>query len=176
MSSNTSWAKLQQRLDNVKKPVATLHLCDDPDVRDRYQQAQRAAEQAHSYLKSLTDDADLNAKALIQTQAQEADAELAAAKKAYDAHTIVLRFTALERQELEKLLAAHPPTEKEEEDGAEFAEKTFGPALISAASLDGMPPEAAERYLNEWTPSDARALWNAAWSVQHTQRTDLGKG
>jgi hypothetical protein len=50
------------------------------------------------------------------------------------------------------------------------------PALIAAASLDGMPEEAAARYLRTWIPSDARALWQAAWSVQHTQRTDLGKG
>lgn len=178
MTTNNSangWAKLQQRLDKLDKPVGYLRLCDDTDVRDRYQAAKKAAEQAQAYLTTLSKDADTDTKVLVQSQAQQATDELEAAKAAYDAHTIVLRFTALERQQLEKMLAGHPPSEEDEANGFDFNEKTFSPALISAASLDGMPEEDAQRYLDTWTPSDARALWQAAWSIQHTQRTDLGK-
>lgn len=181
MTSSTAWEALEKRLTNLKKPVHTFALCDDPDIRDRYQTAKREAEQADTYLKSMKDrqgtDGVVDADALhaLEQQAKTARTELAAAKKAYDAHTVVLRFQALERQELEQLLAKHPPTEQDEENGTEFSE-AFMPALIAAASLDGMPEEAAARFMQTWTPSDARALWQAAWSVQHTQRTDLGKG
>lgn len=176
MTSTTSnWDALQARLDKVKKPVSTFRLCDDADIRDRYLTAQRDAEQADAYLKSLPEGADADARALVDRQAKDTKTELAAAKKAYDAHTITLRFTALERQELEDLQNKHPASEQDEEKGNDFASDTFAPALISAASLDGMPVEAASRYLNTWTSGDASALWRAAWNVQHTQRTDLGK-
>jgi hypothetical protein len=176
MTSSTPWDALEKRLDNIKKPVRVFRLCDDTDVRDRYLSAKRKTEQADTYLAGLSKDAEPEVRALAERQVVQAAAELKDAKKAYDSHTITLRFQGLERKKIERLLAAHPPTEQDEENGAEFAEATFAPALISAASLDGMTEEAAARYLETWIPSDARALWNAAWSVQHTQRTDLGKG
>lgn len=175
MTSSTPWDALEKRLNNIQKPVSVFRLCDDTDVRDRYLAAKRKSEQADTCLSGLSKDAEPEVRALAERQAAQAAADLKDAKKAYDAHTITLRFQGLERQELEKLLAKHPPTEQDEENGAEFHEPTFAPALIAAASLDGMPEAAAARYLQIWTPLDARALWNAAWSVQHTQRTDLGK-
>lgn len=174
MTSST-WETLEKRLASVKKPVRTFALCDDPDIRLQYQTAKRDAEQADATLASLTQDTEPDVRTVAEQQAKTAKTALTAAKKAYDAHTVVLRFQALERQELEKLLAKHPPTEQDEEQGTEFSE-AFMPALIAAASLDGMPEEAAARFMQTWTPSDARNLWQAAWSVQHTQRTDLGKG
>jgi uncharacterized membrane protein YqiK len=177
----SDWDALEKRLDNVKKPVRTFKLCDDPDIRDRYLKATREAEDADSYLKKSKDQAkdqayDPEALALVEKETARAKAELAAAKKAYDAHTIVLRFTALEQQQLEELQNEHPASEEDEERGNDFAFDSFAPALISAASLDGMPVEAAARYLKTWTSADARDLWNAAWSIQHAKRTDLGKG
>jgi hypothetical protein len=177
MTSNTDWDKLQKRLDNVKKPVRTFKLCEDPEVRDRYLTAKRAAEEADAHLKQAKEQSyDADAMTLMEKLAKEARADLTAAQKTYDAHTVTLRFQALERNQLKDLMAKHPPTEQEEADGKEFAEETFAPELIAAASMDGMPAEAAARYLETWTAPDARGLWNAAWSVQHTQRTDLGKG
>jgi hypothetical protein len=177
MTSTTSnWDKLEARLDRVKKPTRTLRLCDDTDIRDRYMAAKRRAEEADAYLNALDKDTDPEARTAYQKQAAGAQAELAEAQKDYTAHTIVLRFEALERQELKDLMAKHPPSEQDEASGADWNEDTFMPALIAAASLDGMPEEAAARYLKTWTPPDARDLWQAAWSVQNTQRTDLGKG
>jgi hypothetical protein len=170
----TQWEALEKRLDNVKKPISTLALCDDPDIRAAYLTAKRAAERADDYLKALPEDAD--SRDLAAKQAKEAKAALDKARKAYDEHTVVLRFTALERRELEALQNQHPADEEDEAKGNDFAFDTFAPALISAASLDGMPVEAAARYLNSWTAADSFALWQAAWSIQHTQRTDLGKG
>ncbi|MGP3737908.1 hypothetical protein ACTWJ9_33535 (plasmid) [Streptomyces sp. GDS52] len=175
MTSSTAWDALEKRLNSVKKPVSVFRLCDDPDIRDRYLTVRREAERADTYLDGLAKDTDPDVRAVAERQAKDAQGRLMAAQKAYDAHTITLRFQALERQELEDLLAKHPPTEQDEENGNEFAE-SFMPVLISAASLDGMPEEAAARFMRAWIPADVKALWQAAWSVQHTQRTDLGKG
>jgi len=171
-----NWDALKKRLDKVKKPVSAFHLCEDPDIRDRYQAAKKAADRTAAYLKSLPDDTGADARALAQKRAMEAASELAAVDPEYQAATITLRFTALERAALEALQNAHPASEEEEAAGTAFAYDTFAPALISAASLDGMPVEDAAHFLNTWTAADAQALFNAAWSVQHTQRTDLGKG
>lgn len=178
MTSTTTsdWDALEKRLDNIKKPVRTFKLCDETDIRDRYLAATRKADETAVYLKSLSEDTDPDARTLVEQQDQAAKAELAAAAKAYNAHTITLRFTALEQQELEDLQNKHPASEEDEQRGNDFAFDTFAPALISAASLDGMPVQAAARYLKTWTSADARDLWNAAWSIQHTKRTDLGKG
>lgn len=176
-STASSWEALEKQLDQVARPVRTFKLCKDGDVRDRYLQAQSAFEQADAYLKQAKDQAyDADALALVEKQHKDTKAELTAAQKAYDACTVTLRFTALERKELEKLQKAHPPGEEDEERGEDFAMETFAPALISAASLDGMPVEAAQKYLDTWAPSDAADLWRAAWSIQHQKRTDLGKG
>ncbi|MFJ4473229.1 hypothetical protein ACIP2X_37845 [Streptomyces sp. NPDC089424] len=172
----STWEALEKRLNAVKPPVSVFKLCTLTDVRDRYLTAKREAEQADRQQALLSKDADPDARAVVEEQAKKAKAELEDAQKAYDRNTIVLRFQGLERQQLEELLAKHPPSEHDEANGSEFAEDSFMPALIAAASLDGMPEEAAARYMRTWTPADARALWNAAWSVQHTQRTDLGKG
>lgn len=175
MTTTTSWDELAQRLDTVGKPTRSFKLCTRADVRERYLAAQRTAEQADAYAKALSEDTEADTRTAIEGQAKTAQKDLAAAQKAYDAHTIVLKFTALDRKELQALMAKHPPTEKEEADGDEFHFDTFAPALVAAASLDGMPLDKATQYLDTWTPPDARALWQAAWTVQHVQRTDLGK-
>jgi len=175
MTTTTSWDDLEKRLEAVAKPTRSFKLCTSTDVRERYLKAQRAAEQADAYLKALPEDAEPDTRTAVEGQAKAAQKDLTAAQKTYDTHTIVLRFTALDRKELQALMAKHPPTETEEAAGEEFHFDTFAPALVAAASLDGMPHDKAAHYLDTWTPPDARSLWQAAWSVQHVQRTDLGK-
>jgi hypothetical protein len=176
--TTTSWDELAKQLDELEKPVRTFKLCKDTAVRERYLTAQQTADESARYLKQAPRDGSYDAEALdlLEKQAKEAKTELAAAQKAYDAQTITLRFTALERKKLEKLQAQHPASEDDEERGDDYAMDSFAPALISAASLDGMPVEAARTYLDTWAPGDARDLWQAAWTIQHQKRTDLGKG
>ena len=114
-------------------------------------------------------------KRQVQKQAREAQAALKAATEERDAHSEVLTFQALERADLEALVAEHPATEEEERDGAEFHRDTFAPALISAASVDGMPLEYAAQALKSWSLQDSDDLWTTAWGVQRRKRTDLGK-
>lgn len=177
MTSTTSgWDALRKRLDSIKLPTATFTICEDPDLRHNLNRAKSEHEQAHALLAALTNDTDPDVKTLRQKAADRAADDLDKAQKAYDKASVTLRFTALERKALEDLQKKHPPTEEEEADGAEFHMDTFAPALISAASMDGMPLEDAQHFLNTWATADAQALWRAAWGIQHQQRTDLGKG
>jgi predicted NBD/HSP70 family sugar kinase len=174
-SASSAWDDLQQRLDNLKPAVARFTICDDPDLRARLADAKAEADEAEQVVRSLTKD-DEPHRALFEQRAERARAALAQAQAVFDEKAVVLKFTALPRKQVEALQTANPPTEQEEADGADFAMDTFAPALISAASLDGMPIEYARHCLDTWSAADARGLWNAAWGVQHTQRTDLGKG
>ena len=88
--TSTAWSAIQKRLDSMPKPTQTLHLCADPDVRDRYQTAKQAAARAEDYEKSLGKDAEKDALALVRKQVREAQAELKAATEAYEAATEAL--------------------------------------------------------------------------------------
>jgi hypothetical protein len=179
MTTSPSWDALQDRLRDLKKPTAVLRLCSDPEVRDRYQKAQQNADHTAGYLKQLKSQPvspDQDALKLVEGQNTVAQAELRAARKAYDAATVTLTFQALERQELEALQRRYPASEEDEAEGRDIAFDKFAPALISAASVDGMPEEYAREALNTWPTGDADALWEAAWNVQHRRRSDLGKG
>lgn len=176
MTSTTSkWEALEKRLDAVKRPTRTFRLCEDSDVRAKYLEAREEAQRLTAYRDSFPKDADAEARALVEKNATDAQSAADELKKLYDRKTIVLTFQALERQDLEKVQAAHPADEEDEAAGREWHMDTFAPAVISAASLDDMPVEAATKYLATWSPGDAGDLWNAAWSIQLHKRTDLGK-
>jgi gas vesicle protein len=177
-STTTGWDAIQKKLDSMPKPTQTLHLCSDPEIRDRYQQAKQVAQRAEDHLKSLSKDADKDALALVRKQTREAQDALAKAQADYDEHTVVLTFQALERGALEALIKEHPPTEEDEErdNNAEFHFNTFAPALLAASSVDGMPVEYAQHAMQTWALDDWKSLWGAAWLVQQRKRTDLGKG
>ena len=175
MSSN--WDALQRRLDGLKKPTATVTICDDPAARQRLALAKANAEEAKQALAGLMiANPDAEHRPQYEERDKAAKAELAAAQKAFDRCAVTLTFQALDRKEFDDLQKAHPATEQEEADGDDFHMATFGPALIAAASTDGMPEEYARHLLDTWTGPDAQALLTAAFSVQHQQRTDLGKG
>lgn len=176
MSSTSGWNAVAKRLDGMKKPTKTLKMCDDPDIHDRYLQTRTTVERTREYLDGLSGNADADARAIYTRQHVEAQAAFDAAREDYDAHTVTLTFRALEREELEKLQAAHPAGEEDEAMGRDFNFDTFAPALISAASMDGMPLEYAASAMKTWSLADSEDLWNAAWSVQRRKRTDLGKG
>ncbi|MEW2393070.1 hypothetical protein AB0933_32385 [Streptomyces venezuelae] len=173
-TANT-WAAKAKRLNALKRPTQVLTICEDPDARERLATAKAEAQQAADLLADVDQDDDAR-RTLYEARVKQTKTELAAAQKAFDAVAVTLTFTALERTALEQLQAKHPASEEQEADGDQFAMESFAPELIAAASVDGMPVDAARQYLDTWSAGDARALWNAAWSVQHTRRTDLGKG
>ncbi|MFI2620394.1 hypothetical protein [Streptomyces sp. NPDC018584] len=174
-NSTSNWAETQKRLDRLKRPEQPFTICEDPEVRERRNRARAAHQRAAKDLEELSPQEEVD-RSLYEARAKATKAELTAAQKAFDAAAVTLRFTALGRRELEELQKKHPASEEEEAEGADFALDTFAPALISAASMDDMPVDYARHCLDTWSAADASGLWNAAWSIQHQQRTDLGKG
>ncbi|MFE1949927.1 hypothetical protein ACFW9D_05595 [Streptomyces sp. NPDC059524] len=171
----SNWDALKKRLDGLQRPTTTFTICQDPEARQRLYEAKAGLRAAETTLAGVPDD-DEAGQAVAQTRVEVATMERDAAQKAFDKVAIVLTFEALERKRFEDLLKAHPPEELDEADGADFAMESFGPALIEAASKDGIPADYARHLLDTWSPADAQALFTAAWSVQHTERADLGKG
>ncbi len=177
MTSTTSgWDALRKRLDGIKLPTASFTICEDPDLRQVLARAKAEHQRATERLESAGEDTDPELKALLQKTADTTKTDLEDAQKAFDEVSVTLRFTALERKALEDLRKQHPPTEEDEANGLDYALETFAPALISAASLDGMPLEDAQYFLDTWSSADATDLWRAAWNIQHQKRSDLGKG
>ncbi|KFG02761.1 hypothetical protein IQ62_00085 [Streptomyces scabiei] len=174
MTATPDWNVLQKKLDSLQRATATFTICDDADLRTRLGQAKAELAAAEARLKSLAEEsADTTAG---ERRAERARTELAAAQAAYDERAVTLTFQAMPREQLEALERQHPATEEEEADGEEFHLDGFAPAVLSAASTDGMPVEAAEKLMRNWSAADFRALWSAAYGIQHQGRADLGKG
>ncbi|GAA0501549.1 hypothetical protein [Streptomyces olivaceiscleroticus] len=174
-SPDAQWAKLAKRLDTIKPAIGTFTFCADQDLRLRLAQAKADAADADAAYKTLSA-ADEATQQMYKLRAEAAQTELAEAQKAFDKVAIVLRFKALPRPELEALQNAHPAGEEQEAKGEDYEMDTFAPALISAASMDGMPVEYARHALDTWGAAEAQQLWQAAWGIQQRTRTDLGKG
>ena len=169
VAADAHWAAKMQRLRERQLAETVFVICDDPDVRTRYQRAQRAHDVAQAYAKDHPDDTEAAADAITAAR------ELEEAKSAYDQVAIPLRFRALPRTALEALYRQHKPSEAEADEGKQWTD-TFPAALISAASVDGMTEDEARELLATWSLAEADAMFNAAYSVQNTTRADLGKG
>lgn len=169
VAADAHWAAKMERLRNRAMAETTFVICDDQEVRDRYNRAQRAFDLAETYAKAHPKDRE--AAADLATATGERDE----AKTAYDQVAIPVRFRALPRPALEAVYKAHPASEAETEEGKEWGEG-FPAALIAAASVDGMTEPEARELLEAWSLAEANAMFNAAYGVQNTTRADLGKG
>ncbi|MEU5660074.1 hypothetical protein ABZ802_31325 [Streptomyces sp. NPDC047737] len=164
------WAATRARLQALTRPVLKLTICDDED-------AKRAATTARYVEQQAKNAAELDPEdQAAQAAHQAAAAALADAQAALDAVSIPLRFQALDRKTYKALLAAHPPTEEQAEEGYDFNLDTLGPVLIAASSLDGITEEDAQTYLDTWATAEATKLLDTAFGVQRAERMDLGKG
>lgn len=165
-----AWSAKMERLRRRARPQNRLRICDDAELRQRYDDAELAARRARFVAEANPGDE------LAERQAADTDTARDQALKALNAASEFLTFRALPRPVLEELIAQHPPTEQQAEEGAIFKADTFPAALVAAASVDGMSREEAEELLNGWSAPDANALWDAAWQVQQESRVELGKG
>lgn len=168
-SAEGVWAAKMTRLRSRSRPQNTLRVCDDDQLRRRFEEAEQAARRVRFIAEANPGDEQ------AARQAAAADALRDEARTALDEASDFLTFRALPRPVLEELISQHPPTERQTEEGAVFNAETFPAALVAAASVDGMSWEEAEELLNSWSAADAGALWDAAWSVQQQSRVDLGK-
>ena len=79
-----------------------------------------------------------------------------------------IRYQAMDPKAFDDLLAAHPPTPKEERKGAQWNADTFPAALVSAVSLaPKMTFEQAKSLLDNprWAPGEVNALFRNALDV-----------
>lgn len=165
-----AWAAKMSRLRERPRPENKLRICDDDQLRQRVEEAAQVAQRARIFAEaSPADD-------LAEQRASAAEAAADQARAELDHASDFLTFLALPRPVLEELIAQHPPTEQQAEEGAVFNADTFPAALVSAASRDGMNREEADELLMTWSAPDANALWEAAWQVQQESRVELGKG
>lgn len=87
-----------------------------------------------------------------------------------DGNVVELVFTmrAIGSKGYDTLVSVHPPTGEQKKEGAGYNPDTFGPALISACSLDPKltPNEAKELWdSDEWSRGEVMALFTAAVEV-----------
>ncbi|MFF7795541.1 hypothetical protein [Streptomyces sp. NPDC007991] len=164
------WTKTRERLAARQRPVMTMTICDDQDVKQRLAAAQYAERRAR--IAAEADPGDKDLKKTLTT----AQADTEAAQRAFDDAAIVLRFQAMRRPDFEALKKEHPATEEQAEDGLAFNPETLGPELIAASSLDGITVDEATEYLTDWSEGEAAQLFDTAWQVQGETRADLGKG
>ncbi|MGW2022022.1 hypothetical protein [Streptomyces decoyicus] len=165
-----AWSAKMNRLRRRALPQNWLRVCDDAELRQRYDEAEEAARRSRFVAEANPGDE------LAERQAAEADTARDQALHALDAASEFLFFRALPRPVLEELIGQHPPTEQQAEEGAIFNADTFPAALVAAASVDGMSRAEAEELLNGWSTPDANDLWDAAWQIQQESRVELGKG
>lgn len=170
VAADAHWAATRDRLLARTRPVLTLTICDDPDVKQALTTARFVEQRAKADADRAPEDET------AQATHRAATAELADAQAALDAVSIPLRFQALDRKTYRALLADHRPTEDQAEEGYEFNLDTLAPVLIAASSLDGITEEDAQTFLDDWAKDEAEALLNAAFGVQRETRMDLGKG
>lgn len=170
VAKDPHWASTLERLRSRARPTLTLRICDDQDAKDALATTQYAERRIKETAEADPENAE--SKKAVRT----ATAEVKKAQAAVDEATITLTFRALERTALTELKKQHPPTEEQAEDGFEFNVDTLGPALVAAASEDGLTEEDARTFLDTWSDAEAAALFSAAWDVQHETRMDLGKG
>ncbi|WP_331728888.1 hypothetical protein OG693_38960 (plasmid) [Streptomyces sp. NBC_01259] len=170
VAADSHWAATQERLRNRVRATAKLVICDDVNLRKDLDVAQYALRRINAEAADRPDDQS------VKDAVVKAEGEVEQAQAAFDEASTVLTFQALPRKEFEALKKAHPATEEQAEDGHDFNVEALGPELIAAASVDGMPVEAAREYLDTWSEAEAATLFNTAWDVQQTTRMDLGKG
>jgi hypothetical protein len=170
VAADAHWAATRERLRNRARPIVRLTICDDDDVKQALAAAQFDLQRAQDTVDRSPEDGAAKAAHRAATTA------LAGAQQAFDEVSIPLRFQALDRRTYKELLAAHPPTEDQAEDGYAFNLDTLGPVLIAASSLDGITETDATEFLDDWSQAEGEALLNTAFGVQREERMDLGKG
>lgn len=85
-----------------------------------------------------------------------------------DGDDLTLLFRAIGMQEYDDLLAKHPPTREQREQGAAYNALTFGPALVAAVSVEPKLTEEDTKEIwesGDWSRGDLGVLWETALAV-----------
>ena len=176
-----------------RKKAATAHVDIplDPHAAEEHARAEQKVGNLKLRLEALRDDSPMRER--TETELDEAQAELDAARETLEESAARFVFKALGGKEYDDLKKDHPPTDeqlatwkKEVGNGRPAVNfDTFYAALVSACLIDVDGEEV------EWTPAQVQVLfddpdWNAneigrligtAQAVNESSRVvDLGKG
>lgn len=166
-----------------------------PDTRpatfDHLQKKRPLEAVCHVY---LTDDtvaahrdavAELDQARSTGVDVEAAEENVAKARAALEADTVTLRFRSIGRKNYDRLVADHPPTDKQvEEHQAQFGQPapynadTFPPALIAASCIEPkLTLTEVEQLFDEWNAAELTELFATAVAVNvHRRVVDAGKG
>lgn len=108
---------------------------------------------------------------LLKKKRREADVEIKTQGDDGGEVTLVLRYRALSSKEFDDLVAAHPPTPKQQRDGMAYNPDTFGPALVAAVCIDPiLSVDDAKALINspDWSAGEAGTLTGEAMRLCQT--------
>lgn len=166
------WSATMAKL-RAKKPIEhPFALVVDDNVQTALQDAATALREAHTRLNAGGEPTAEQVETL-RADVDACEVRVAEARQALEDATVRLTFRALPRPAYEQLLAEHPPTDEEREQGRAYDVETFAPALISACSAEGMTVEEATELLETWNQAEAGGLFQAAVVVNQAARFRL---
>lgn len=158
VAADAHWSEKMRRLRQRKAAERTLTVWLDDDARSEL----AAAEKAYAAFDDKT-----------TTDAKRASKRLSAAQEAADEAQVRITLRGLPRAAYEELMAAHPPTDEQKEDGQVYNPDTFAPALISTCSVDGMPLEDAKELLRLLSQPETGLLFTTAIAVCTVARVEI---
>lgn len=149
--------------DDVAPPEETVRICVRGDlVADKeWAEKQLVASRTRNPAPDIGDEAAVEQTRLAQ--------EVQRLEEACEAASVTFRFRGLSRREHSDLVAAHPPTEEQQQELAEVGlaatanSETFPPALVAASCIEppGVTLEAATKAFQEWPGGAWSVLWRA---------------
>lgn len=147
-------ADIEDILAGAELPQKTIELCLKGNLQAEFEDLERQLAAAED------DEGDtLAGGARVRDLAEQIEA----VRQKMAAHTTVFRFGGLGEHAYSDLLAEHPPTAEQKEDGASLNGETFPTALIAACALDPkMTPEQADRLRRKITHVQWEDLFNTA--------------
>lgn len=156
---------LRERLRAKSRPQATfrLRIDDDAEPQAELQKAVQA----------------LRIASLRGEPTDEPQADVDAAQAAVDEHYEILTLTALAPEDMEALIALHPPTKEQRKDEASWNVDTFRPALLEACVEGDMTEDDWREFVTKGNAStgEITRLWEAVVVVNFRGSDgQVGKG
>jgi len=147
-------------LGQIRLPERVYPLCMRADLRSEWEQAEqelaKAETQARDSLAGTTAAGKKIAARIQQLEQEMAD------------HTIGIKLRAVTHKGWSDLLAAHPPREGNEADGA-FNSDTFGCGLLAACAIDPvMTIDQAGLLVDRLTIGQWNDLFNTLWQLNRS--------
>lgn len=144
----------------IRRPEKSVPLCLAGDLQVTFEQLERDLGKAREQPSKGTLAGSSN------LEAAEIARQIQALQEEMREHIEVFRFRGLTRREYSDLVTKHPPSEADEDKGADVNWETFGVALIAACCVSHpMAEDEAGELVDILTTAQYSALFQAANAV-----------